>query len=77
MALLGIHVHNLLDWQGRRTLKGGNPFNYVTLTRTGQMLSTIVPVYDPPYWDSQQVYRHIAANLESWIDYSHDLRKAA
>ncbi len=77
MALLGIHVQNLLDWQGRRALKGGNPFDHVTLTRTGQKLSTIAPVYDPPYSDSQQVYRYIADNLESWIEHAHGVRRAA
>lgn len=77
MALLGIHVHNLLDWQGRRALKGSNPFDHVTLNRTGQKLSTIVPVYDPPGWDSSQVYKSIADNLDGWIEYAHGVRKAA
>ncbi len=77
MALLGIHVHNMLDWDSRRALKGSNPFDHVTLNATGQKLSAIVPVYDPPFTDSTQVYRHIADNLGRWIEYAHGVRKAA
>lgn len=77
MALLGIHVHNMLDWDSRRAMKGGNPFDHVTLNATGAKLSTIVPVYDPPFWDSTQVYRHIADNLGGWIEHAHGVRKAA
>ncbi|MEW5964616.1 MAG: TIR domain-containing protein [Pseudomonadota bacterium] len=77
MALLGIHVHNLLDWQGRRAIKGGNPFDHVTLGDGAIRLSSIVPVYDPPFWDSSQVYKHIAANLGDWIEHAHGIRKVA
>ncbi len=76
MALLGVHIHGLLDWQGQRSAKGGNPFDYVTLNRTGQKLSTIVPVYDPPGWDSTQVYKHIADNLAGWIEHAKTLERA-
>ena len=57
MALLGVHVHGLLDWQSQPAMKGVNPFDYVTLKRTGQKLSAIVPVYDPPFWDSKEIGR--------------------
>lgn len=75
-GVLGIHIHNLKDRFGYQSSKGQNPFSHFTMNRDGTSLANIVPVYDPPYWDSQQVYRHIAANLSSWIENAISVRNS-
>ncbi len=74
MALLGIYVHNITDWEGRRAVKGNNPFDHVTLKSNGAKLSTIVPVYDPPVANA---YSYLADNLGAMIAHAHNVRKAA
>ena len=76
MALLGVHVHKLLDWQGNQSTKGENPFEYIRF-RDGRSLAEVVPIYDPPHWDSKDVYRYISDNLSNWIEIAHGIRKAA
>lgn len=51
-GLLGIHIHNLRDQDGSQSAKGKNPFDGFTLGNSQRKLSSIVPVYDPPYSDS-------------------------
>lgn len=67
-GLLGIHIHNLKDVEGRQSSKGQNPFDYVSFKDTGNKLSSVVQVYDPPFTDSQKVYGHINDNLVKWVD---------
>lgn len=67
-AVLGIHVHNLKNNEGKTSAKGSNPFDHVTLNSTGAKLSTVVKVYDPPGLTSTDVYAHIKNNLEAWIE---------
>ena len=64
-GLVGIHVHNLKDKDGRQSLKGRNPFG---LTVDGRHLSSIVKTYDPPYKTSTYVYSHIKSNIEKWVE---------
>jgi hypothetical protein len=47
---------------------GGNPFFSVG------RLGSVVPAYNPPHFDSQQVYAHIAQNLDGWIEHAIQLR---
>ena len=65
-GLLGIHIHNLKDSAGNQSIKGANPFQRFNLN--GMPLSSIVKVYNPPYWDSKGVYKYIADNLADWFD---------
>jgi len=72
-ALLGIHIHNLLDRYGNKSSKGRNPFeNFKVGTRK---LSSIVTAYDPPFSTSKNVYKYIAENLADWIEEAIELRK--
>lgn len=66
-GLLGIHIHNLKDSSGKQSHKGANPFENFTL-QSGDKLSAIIKVYDPPYYDSKHVYNYIGSNLPSWIE---------
>lgn len=67
-GVLGVHVHNLKNSDGKTSTKGANPFDNVTLKSAGAKLSSVVKVYDPPGADSIGVYSHIKINLESWIE---------
>lgn len=67
-GVFGVYVHNLKDLNGCQAVKGGNPFDHVTLNSTGAKLSTIVPAHNPPYSDSKDVYAHIKNNLANWIE---------
>lgn len=65
-GLLGIHIHNLKDSAGNQSTMGANPFQ--TFNLNGTPLSSIVKTYNPPYWDSKDVYNYISDNLASWFD---------
>lgn len=67
-GVLGIHIHNLKNSEGKTSARGTNPFDYVTLNSSGAKLSTVVKVYDPPGATSTDVYAHIKNNLEGWIE---------
>ena len=73
LALLGIHVHNLLDAQGQPSSEGENPFEHPEcgLGSSG----ALVPVYDPPEIESQRVFRHITDNLAQWADEAVNARR--
>jgi antiphage defense system Thoeris ThsB-like protein len=75
-GVLGIYIHNLKDNKKNQSTKGGNPFDHITLGTTGPKLSTVVKVYDPPYWDSTQVYSHIQKNLSDWIEAAVAIRES-
>jgi MTH538 TIR-like domain (DUF1863) len=66
LGLLGIHIHNITDQANQQANKGANPFAEFDLN--GKPFSSIVKTYDPPFRVSSEVYAHIAARLESWID---------
>lgn len=67
-GLLGVHIHNLKDFSGSQTRKGANPFETFTMQSSGRRLSDFVKTYDPPYFDSKQVYNYIGLNLAAWIE---------
>ena len=65
-TLLGIHIHNLKDMQGKQSRKGKNPFD--DITAQGRRLSSIVPTYDPPTSGSKSTYSHISRHLSQWVE---------
>jgi hypothetical protein len=75
-GLLGVHIHRLKDQYGQQTYKGDNPFAHFTVKSDQSSLAKYVSVYDPPYLDSSDVYRHISDNLASWIDTAVQARSA-
>jgi hypothetical protein len=67
MGIVGIHVHNLKDKDGKQSQKGKNPFDSLTLG--DQKLSAVVKLYDPPYTTSTSVYDYIKGctrSLPTW-----------
>ena len=67
-GVLGIHIHNLLDKDRKKSVKGRNPFDDFTMDRDGKKLSRIVKVYDPPYSKSTSVYNYINTNIADWVE---------
>ena len=67
-GVLGIHVHNLKNSDGKQSSKGKNPFETFTMKKDQSKLSNIVKTNDPPYTDSKKVYDHININLSDWIE---------
>lgn len=67
-GLLGVHINNLKDFSGNQSRKGANPFDYFTINSGNKRLSDFVKTYDPPYFDSKQVYNYIGSNLANWIE---------
>ncbi len=67
-GVLGVHIHNLKDVTGQKSTKGDNPFFGFTVGSDKKKLSSIVKTYDPPYFDSKDVYDHISTNLSTWIE---------
>ena len=72
-GLLGVFIHNLKNREGRQSPKGTNPFYHFTVG--GRKLSTIAPVYDPPYTQSKRVYDCISLNLLDWVENAIAIRK--
>lgn len=65
MGIVGINIHNLKDAKSNQSTQGRSPFN---LTVNGLDLSKIVKLYNPPFWDSKDVYKYIADNIANWTE---------
>lgn len=72
MGLVGICIHNLKDRFGNQSNQGNNPFNGFSVN--GTSLSQIAKVYNPPYWDSKDVYNYIANNIADWTNEAVNIR---
>jgi hypothetical protein len=75
-GVVGVHIHNLKDSNGNQSYKGANPFTGITLGTSGTPLSNVAKVYDPPSWQSTDVYNYIAANLGTWVDEAIQIRNS-
>lgn len=65
MGVVGIYVHHLKDSAGSQSYQGSNPFG---LYVNGIYLSNAVKIYNPPYSDSKDVYKHISDNISNWVE---------
>ena len=72
-GLVGVHIHNILDSKGAQANKGSNPFSGFNVGE--KKLSSIVKTYDPPFTQSTSVYKHIADNIEDWVEEAIEIRK--
>lgn len=66
MGLLGICIHRLKDSNGNQTNQGANPFDGFNVN--GRPLNQIVQLYNPPYYESRDVYNYIASNISNWVE---------
>lgn len=78
-GVVGIHIHRLKDHTGAQTVKGADPLDAISVgTRFGSMrLSAVAKTYDPPFSNSQNVYAHIANNIEHWIEEAIAIRRSS
>lgn len=73
-ALLGIHIHRLLDKDGNASSKGANPFSKFTVGNDKKPLTNWAKTYDPSGTDSKGVYDTIKNNIEAWVEEAIRLR---
>ena len=66
-GLVGIYIDKLEDSNGNQTTRGNNPFDYV-LDDNGEKLSKNVRIFDSAYYNSKDVYKDIANNIEALIE---------
>ncbi len=70
-GLAGIRIHALRDRDGHSSHSGMNPFDGFTIRSPhgyDQPLDRIVPLHDPPGWDSKQCYAWIRDNLSHIVE---------
>lgn len=77
MGVVGIRVHGLTDEHGANSDPGQNPFDYVAVTDTGEHLSSLVKLYDPPGATSFEKCRWLAFNLNAVVDEAIRIRQEA
>lgn len=64
-GVVGIYIHGLKNLEGETSIKGENPFDYVTHGPTKKKLSSIVKCYNPSGSDSKEIYAWITKYLEA------------
>ena len=74
-GVVGIYIHNLKDASGAQSSKGGNPFDYLRVTRDSSKMSDIIKAYDPPFTASELVCAHIKENIDAWVEEAIAIRK--
>ena len=70
-GLLGIYIHQLLDKYRRPSGQGRNPFDNFTVPAFNGLqipMSSVVPIYNPPYMCSKDVYSYITNNIADWVE---------
>jgi hypothetical protein len=73
-GVVGVHIYELKNLKGEKSSKGSNPLDKVTFTNGGRALSTVAKTYDPPHYDSKEVYAYIKTHLPEWIEEAIDIR---
>lgn len=73
MGVSAIHVHGLKDSSGKTSTKGANPFGHLSLGQ--RRFADIVKCYDPPGYQSTDVYAWISSNLSAIVEESVAIRK--
>lgn len=67
LGVVGVCIHGLRDLASQSTsAKGPNPFDGFNVK--GTPFANIVTLYDPPGWNSKQVYASINDNLEKLVE---------
>ena len=74
-GVVGICIHGLKNREGYVSIKGANPFAYITHGDTGRKLSQIVKCYDPGGRNSKERYAWIERYLSNAIEEAINIRK--
>lgn len=75
-GVVGVYIHGLKNAAEMPSAKGANPFANITMGGTTKKMSSIVKAYDPPFTVSTDVYAHIKANLDAWVEEAITIRNA-
>lgn len=75
MGVVGIRIHGLKNSSGTTSVKGENPFDFITFRGSGKKLSSIVQCYDPRGSDSKAKYDWIKRNLATVVEEAIEIRK--
>jgi len=67
-GIVGIHIHNLKDSDGKQTTQGSNPFYQIYIGKDNKRLSNYVTCFNSSYKSSQYVYDDIKNNIEQLIE---------
>ena len=76
LGVAGIRIHGLLNQHRQLSVAGGNPFDHVWLNQGTRRLSTVVPLYDPPGFDSPARYDWISRSLSGIVETAIGIRVA-
>jgi len=68
MGVVGIHIHGLEDSGGGVSQKGRNPFEFISLGKSGKKLSSIVKCYNPAGRSSRERYAWISKHLSNAVE---------
>lgn len=66
MGVVGINIHGLKDRFGNTSSIGNNPFS--NLTSNGKNLAHLIKLYNPPFYDSKNIYDYISGNIGNWTE---------
>ena len=75
MGVVGIHVHGLVNANGKVSSKGSNPFNFIKHEASGKKLSSIVKCYNPTGRNSRERYAWIRKHLANAVEEAILIRK--
>lgn len=72
-GVVGVYVHGLKDLGQTQSSQGANPFSQVKFGNS--TLASVVKAYNPPFFDSKQVYNYISENIASWFEEAITIRE--
>jgi hypothetical protein len=75
MGVVGIYIHGLKNLDGEISIKGNNPFDYITHGPTKKKLSSIVKCYNPAGENSKERYAWISKYLADAVEEAIKIRK--
>jgi len=76
MGVVGIHIYGLKNRDGYISVKGENPFDYITYGDSGKQLSAIVKCYTPAGTNSKDRYAWIEKHLANAVEEAIKIRNA-
>lgn len=68
LGVVGIYVHGLKNFEGKTSVQGNNPFDYINYGKTGKKLSAFVKCYNPSGVDSKARYDWISQHLANAVE---------
>ena len=76
MAVVGIRIHGLRDFERKTSKMGLNPFDFITHGDSGKKLSTLAKCYNPGGRTSQERYSWITEHLANAVEEAIKIRNA-